>query len=116
MRIVPMALAIALLFCTTFYSAISVGVHAQTLIAVAAYNVWKGDRLVLTFEDRPGPITSTALPAPGSAPVLHPFLTANARAPEEEDRIGYILSQSKDAQDFILRLRQAGYAVTADGK
>jgi len=119
-RIGSLALALSLLLCSTVYVATFEGVPAQTPIAAQAYkshNVWKGDRIVLTFEDRPGPITSTALPPPGSQPVLHPFLTANARAPEGEDNLARILTQSKDAQDFILRLRETGYRITpAAGK
>ena len=83
--------------------------------AGTAYEVRKGERLVLTFTDRPGPVTSTALLPPGAAPVEQSFITADARAPEEEDKLRRILDGSKNVQDFIARLRQAGYVVTSAG-
>lgn len=81
----------------------------------AAYEVWKGGRLVLTFTDRPGVIGSTALLPPGAAPEGHSFITGDARAPEEEDNLRRVLDASKNVQDFIARLRQAGYVVKPIG-
>ena len=78
----------------------------------ATYNVTKAGRLVLTFEDKPGPVTSTALAAPDRKPLRNPFLSATALAPEEEDRLRGILARSRNVAEFIAQLKQAGYGVT----
>ena len=78
-----------------------------------SYEVRKAGRLVLTVIDQPGPIVSTALrPPDGSPPPNHPFLSASAHAPEEEDALRGQLDSSKSLSDFLERLRQAGYAVS----
>lgn len=78
-----------------------------------SYEVRKGSRLVLSVIDKPGPIVSTAVrPPDGSPPPNHPFLSASAHAPEEEDALRTLLEASKDLNDFLERLRKAGYAVS----
>ena len=77
----------------------------------ASYTVFKNHRPVLRLVDRPGPLTSTALPAAGAAPVQHPFLTASALAAGEESRLGKILAASENTAQFLVKLRQAGYLV-----
>jgi hypothetical protein len=81
---------------------------AQT---VHRYNVLKAGRLVLTVSDVPGPIVSTAALPPGTSPAQHPFLSAAAQTPEEENALYQILEQSKDFDDFLRRLRAGGYTV-----
>jgi hypothetical protein len=75
------------------------------------YNVLKAGHLVLTVSDVPGPIVSTAALPPGVLPAKHPFLSATAHAPEEEDALHKVLDQSKDFDDFLRRLRDSGYTV-----
>ena len=75
------------------------------------YEVSKKGRLVLTVTDAPGPIVSTAVRPPAGALVRHPFLSASAYVPEEEDALRLLLDQSKSTQDFLERLRKAGYQV-----
>jgi hypothetical protein len=78
---------------------------------VPVYEVFKGDRLVLTVSNEPGALLSTALPPPGREPIRHPFLGAAAHAPEEEPRLREILERARDFADFIARLRAAGYTL-----
>jgi hypothetical protein len=75
------------------------------------YEVSKAERIVLIVRNEPGPLASTALPPPHAKPVLHPFLSGEARAPEEEGALRGILEQSKDFPDFIDRLGRAGYTL-----
>ncbi len=75
------------------------------------WEVFKGERLVLSVSDGPGPIVSTAAPSPGAPPVRHPFLSASAHAPEEEDALKRILDASESTADFLARLKNAGYGV-----
>jgi len=75
------------------------------------WEAFKGDRLVLSVSDGPGPLASTALPPPGTPPVRHPFLSASAHAPEEEDALKRVLDASESTADFLARLKSAGYAV-----
>lgn len=77
----------------------------------AAYVVLKAERPVLRIVDRPGRLTSSAMPAPGAKPVRHSFLTASALAPGEEHELRRILDASSDTADFVAKLRDAGYQV-----
>lgn len=89
------------------------GVEAQSQEQeiVRAYAVLKAGRVVLTIHNRPGQLLSTALLPAGSPPVEHRFLSATAYAPEEEDVLRSILEQSGSFDDFVSRLREAGYAI-----
>ena len=99
----------------TLLIALSLSVFLPTAEATAqtshSYNVLKAGRLVLTVSDVPGPIVSTAVLPPGASPAKHPFLSATAHAPEEEDTLRKTLDQSKDFDDFLRRLREDGYTV-----
>jgi hypothetical protein len=75
------------------------------------YVVTKAGRTVLTVTNRPGPLVSTALLPAGGKPVMHPFLSARAHVPEEEDALQMILKQSANFNDFLDRLRKAGYGL-----
>lgn len=78
---------------------------------VATYMVYMEGRPVLQVIDRSGPLTSTAIPTPGTSPVLHPFLTASALDPMEESRLRSILNASENTLEFLDALRLAGYEV-----
>jgi hypothetical protein len=86
-------------------------VSAEVATDVASYVVYKGERPVLKVIDRPGALTSTALPSPTATPPRHPFLTAAALAPEEENLLRQILDASANTIDFLDNLRRAGYVV-----
>ncbi|MDP6788888.1 MAG: hypothetical protein QGI13_17410 [Rhodospirillales bacterium] len=75
------------------------------------YMVYKENRAVLRVIDRPGPLTSTALPAAGARAARHPFLTASALAPDEEHGLRQILDASNSTAEFLAKLRTAGYRV-----
>ncbi|MDA0998251.1 MAG: thermonuclease family protein, partial [Proteobacteria bacterium] len=68
---------------------------------VSTYTVYRDNRPVLRVIDRPGTLTSTALLPAGATPVSHPFLTANALAPEEEDQLRRILDASNSIDEFL---------------
>lgn len=82
-----------------------------TVAEAKTYEVTKKGRLVLTVTDAPGPIVSTALRPPDGKVATHPFLSASAYVPEEEDALRRLLEQSQSTRDFIMRLRKAGYEV-----
>ena len=75
------------------------------------YEVLRADRLVLTDQNKPGAIISTAIPPVNSSPVMHPFLSATAHAATEENALHVILEQSSDFDDFLRRLILSGYTV-----
>jgi hypothetical protein len=75
------------------------------------WDVYDGSQLILEVSDTPGPILSTAAPPPGLKPVTHPFLSASARSAAHEHRLREILTASRDAPDFLARLRAAGFDV-----
>lgn len=75
------------------------------------YIVYRGSLPVLKIINRPGSLTSTALPAPGTKPASHPFLTASALAAGEEFRLRGILDASANWNDFLKNLRRVGYVI-----
>jgi len=75
------------------------------------WKVYDGSTLILDVSSIPGPIISTAAPPPGLKPVTHPFLSAAARSALHENRLRELLVASKDLEDFISRLRAAGFEV-----
>lgn len=75
------------------------------------YDVTKDGSAVLTFSSEPGILQSTGLPAPGAKPPSHPFLTARALDARYEHQLGTLLRASSSVDDFIQRLRGAGYEV-----
>jgi hypothetical protein len=85
---------------------------------------WEG-RLVLTARDEPGTLQSSAGPPPGVPgppgppdpetglpPGVHPFIDAQAHDPVTEGRLRALLDESSDFDDYLRRLREAGFEVT----
>lgn len=106
-RIIVLAVALA---------ALALGAVDAFAADVRSFEVFKGETAVLSFRDEPGPLVSTAMLPPGARPTMHPFLSATALRAEEEDALGTILGQSRDAADFADRLRAAGYEVRESAK
>ena len=79
----------------------------------ARWDVFDGDVLVLEVSSEPGPLMSTALPPPDPAwrPPVHPFLSASARSAAHESKLRGILDASKSLDEFLRRLREAGFRV-----
>jgi hypothetical protein len=98
----------------TFVVVLSHAASAEDAPKAATYMVYDGERPVLKVIDRPGTLTSTALPKPGAKPLRHPFLTASALTPDKESRLRQILDASVNTIDFLKNLRQAGYVVIAE--
>jgi hypothetical protein len=71
------------------------------------------DEKVLEVSDQPGALVSVSAPPPppGQAPASHPFLSASAYDPFREGALRRILLESSDFDDFLSRLKQAGYRV-----
>lgn len=76
-----------------------------------SYEVRKDGKAVLTIKNEPGPIISMATLPPDSKPSTHPFLSATSHDAFSEDALRTILDQSMDFQDFVARLKTAGYEV-----
>jgi len=72
----------------------------------------KGD-LLLYIDDRPGILTSTSAPPPKpwDEPTLHPVLSGSAYNPSHEGRLRTHLDQGKSFDDYVERLRAAGYQI-----
>lgn len=81
------------------------------MTSVPEWSVYDGSTLILTIVGEPGPITSTAPPPPGFVPVQNPFLSAAARDADHEDQLGQLLGASSSLDDFLTRLRGAGFRV-----
>jgi hypothetical protein len=77
------------------------------------YVVYRGSEKVLEITDAPGPLISKLAPPPaaGQAPVLHPFLSATAYVPEEEERLRDALNQSRSLSEYLDALRAMGFRV-----
>ena len=75
------------------------------------WRVYDGDLPILEVSDRPGPITSTAMPPPGAPPVTNPFLSAAALDAGHEDQLGTLLAGAHDLREFLHALEGAGFRV-----
>lgn len=78
------------------------------------YQVLKDDMAVLDIVDEPGPLTSVSAPPPppGSpAAQPHAFLSANALVATEEHQLRQLLLASVSTEEYLDRLREAGYVV-----
>lgn len=78
---------------------------------VRNWSVHKDGRKVLTLNNRPGTLTSQVYLPPGVEPEKHPFLSAHALAPMEEENLSDILDKSDSLEEFLSLLREAGYTV-----
>ncbi len=81
----------------------------------ARYLVTLDGESVLRIEDAPGPLVSTAPRRPGSPPTLHAFLSATALDARQEHTLRALLDASRSTDDFLGRLREAGYEVVRGG-
>lgn len=80
-----------------------------------AFHFYKGRQLVLTVEDHPGVLLSTAPPPPDGAP-SHPFVHARAYDPYSEDELGALLQQAQSFDEYLKLLIAAGYnAIVVEG-
>ncbi|MDQ6711495.1 MAG: hypothetical protein M3Z11_13215 [Candidatus Dormibacteraeota bacterium] len=73
----------------------------------------ESDKKVLEVSDQPGPLVSVSAPPPrpGQAPATHPFLSASAYDPFTDGALRNILLKSSSFDDFLEKLRDAGYRV-----
>lgn len=78
---------------------------------VSAWSIYDGEILILTVRDEPGVITSTAPLPRGVQPLRHPFLSAAAREAGHESQLKQILDAATDTEDFLARLKAAGFRV-----
>ncbi|MBE2181833.1 MAG: hypothetical protein IAE89_00270 [Anaerolineae bacterium] len=76
------------------------------------FQVYKGERLVLSLEDTPGLLISQASPPPGGAP-KHPFANARAFDAMTEGDLGEMLWASSSFDDFLRRLIAAGFNISS---
>jgi len=67
------------------------------------FNVYKGEHLVLTVEDTPGPLFSVAGPPPGGAP-HHPFASARAYDALMEEDLATQIWNAANFDDFLAQL------------
>ena len=81
----------------------------------ARYLVTLDGEPVLRIEAAPGRLVSTAPRRPGSPPTLHAFLSATALDARQEHALRMLLEASSSTDDFLGRLREAGYEVALDG-
>jgi hypothetical protein len=84
-------------------------------MSATSYEVRQGEQLALRVTDRPGALVSRMAPppAPDEPVTVHPFLTATAYLPEVEGELRELLDESASTQEYLDRLRRAGYTVEA---
>lgn len=82
----------------------------------STWDVFKNGRRVLKLKNEPGPLLSTALAPPGHKPPTHPFLSAEALDPLEEDNLRGLLDKSRGFDEFVANLKQNGYTLSPDGR
>ena len=75
---------------------------------VRQLHFYKGRLLVLTVEDLPGLLFSTATPSPSGAP-SHDFVNARAYDPYSENELGELLRKSGSFDHFVELMIHAGY-------
>ncbi|MBW4438863.1 MAG: hypothetical protein KME04_17130 [Pleurocapsa minor GSE-CHR-MK-17-07R] len=75
--------------------------------AIRHFNVYMGERVVLSAEDTPGRLYSVASPPPGGAPP-HPFVNARAYDAFSEGDLATILWNAADFDDFLVQLIAEG--------
>ena len=78
-------------------------------------NVFRNGRLVLSVEDRPGVLLSTAAPPPTGAPE-HPFVNARAHDPFSEQDLATVLGSAHDYDSFLALLVQSGFDLSPSGE
>lgn len=80
---------------------------------VRVFEVWKDGRLVQTVRDEPGPLSSVAIMPPPhevvKPPPPHPFLSIISHDPFSEGPSRTILDQSSSCDDYLARMRAAGF-------
>lgn len=91
------------------------GTGVPAAAAPDAWDVRKGGRLVLKLKNKPGPLLSTALLPAGRKPPAHPFLSAEALDPMEEDNLRRLLDKSRSFDEFFTHLKNSGYTLTPAG-
>ena len=70
-----------------------------------------GGRDVLELHAGPGPLVSVARRAPGTPPVLHPWVHGTSLDGAHEGELRQILDGAEGLADLVARLRAAGYEV-----
>lgn len=78
--------------------------------AAPSWTAYKNGQPVLRFRKGPGTLRSSALPGADGAP-SHPWLDAQALDPLAEDDLRKTLEASSSFDDFVARLKAAGYDV-----
>ena len=77
---------------------------------VRVFEVWKDGRMVMTVRDEPGPLVSRASPPPDFKPApSHPFVSISSHDPFSEHQSRTILDQSNSCDDYLARMRAAGF-------
>jgi hypothetical protein len=99
-----------------FWLAAGVACHATAppeadVTAVPVWDVYRGPDRVLVVRGEPGPITSTAPPPADGRVATNPYLSAAALDASCEAELGGLLQQATSLDDFLARLRAAGFRV-----
>jgi hypothetical protein len=80
---------------------------------VPSYNVYRGEKLIAVIKPESGLIVSTATPPPPPGQqIKHPFLTATALVPEEENNLYQLLQKAKNFDDYVNLLKANGYTIS----
>ncbi len=82
--------------------------------AIPSWKVYDGEELILSLRGAPGALVSTAALPPNATPVTHPFLSGSAHDAGHEPVLRELLEASTSAEDYVARLRAAGFRVEAD--
>jgi hypothetical protein len=88
------------------------GFRVKLVTPERRWRVYDGPTLILEVSDVPGAIVDTvAPPPPGLKPTYHAFLSASAYSAPHGGRLNTLLKESSGLDDFLERLRAAGFRV-----
>lgn len=78
------------------------------------WNVYDGEDIVLTVQNRPGVLLSVAHPPPGVPLPEHPFLNGASHSASHEHQLRQLLEASDDMDAFLAALDDAGFRLVVD--
>lgn len=90
------------------------GREPAPMSAVPSWKVYDGEELILSLRGEPGALVSTAALPTNARPVTHPFVSGSAHDAGYEHVLRELLDASTSAEDYVARLRAAGFRVEAD--
>ena len=88
-------------------------IEVSMTVRRSRYRVYENDRLVLEVVDHPGLLISATAPPPlpGQPLVTHPFASAVAYVPEQEEVLRRKLDESSNIDEFLAAIAGLGMKI-----